>query len=88
LHRYQAPAESGASAFVWTKVQDITKHVGARELHLSIPRAALGLPVGEAPVKFDFKWADNLQNPNDPMDVYLSGDVAPDGRFSYRYDAK
>lgn len=87
LHRHQAPAEGEAPAFVWATVQDITRHVGARELHLAIPRAALGLTAGEAPVKFDFKWADNLQNPNDPMDLYVSGDVAPDGRFSYRYSA-
>lgn len=33
----------------------------------------------------DFKWADNLQHPGDILDFYLSGDVAPDGRFNYRY---
>jgi hypothetical protein len=87
LHRHQAPAEGAAPSFTWTKVQDITKHIGVRELHLAIPRAALGLTAGETPVAFDFKWADNLQAPNDPMDFYVSGDVAPDGRFSYRYNA-
>jgi hypothetical protein len=88
LHRHQTPSAGTAPAFTWTKVQDITKHVGTRELHLAIPRAALGLAVGETAVKLDFKWADNLQNPNDPLDLYISGDVAPDGRFSYRYNAE
>ncbi|MBL7647163.1 MAG: hypothetical protein JNK74_13330 [Candidatus Hydrogenedentes bacterium] len=87
LHRHQSPAEGAESAFTWRKVQDITKHVDKRELHLAIPRAALGLMAGDSPVRFDFKWADNLQNPNDPMDFYVSGDVAPDGRFNYRYSA-
>jgi hypothetical protein len=38
-------------------------------------------------VRIDFKWADNLQHPGDVMDFYKSGDVAPAGRFNYRYDA-
>ena len=46
-------------------------------------------PAGErdAPA-IDFKWADNLQTPGDIMDFYLSGDVAPEGRFMYRYTAE
>ena len=57
---------------------------------LAIPRKALGLPAGKAllPLSFDFKWADNLQRPGDPMDFYLSGDVAPDTRFKFRYSAR
>ena len=34
-----------------------------------------------------FKWVDNPQAPGDIMDFYLSGDVAPEGRFLYRYAA-
>ena len=36
----------------------------------------------------DFKWTDNLQKPGDVLDFYLSGDVAPEGRYNYRYSAK
>ena len=43
-----------------------------------------GLPAGDA-VTLDFKWWDNPQKPGDIMDVYLSGDAAPDGRFNFRY---
>ena len=35
-----------------------------------------------------FKWADNLQKAGNIMDFYLSGDVAPEGRFQYRYETK
>ena len=51
---------------------------------LAVPRTALGLATGEA-VSLDFKWWDNSQQPGDIMNAYLSGDVAPDGRFNYRY---
>jgi hypothetical protein len=30
---------------------------------------------------------DNQQSPGDAMDFYLSGDVAPEGWFNYRYRA-
>jgi hypothetical protein len=51
---------------------------------LAVPRGALGLPVGDA-VGFDFKWWDNAQRPGEIMDACLSGDVAPDARFNFRY---
>lgn len=88
LYRHQPPVNGAPATFTWLKVQDIAAKCSARELHFAVPRAALGLAAGTAPVSLDFKWADNLQNPNDPMDFYVSGDVAPDGRFSYRYKAE
>jgi len=57
-------------------------------LELAIPRQALGLKNGRGAVKFDFKWADNLQRPGDIMDFYLDGTVAPEGRFNFRYETK
>ena len=64
---------------------EIPFRVSGREIHLAIPRALLGLETG--PVRLDFKWADNVRDPLDIMDFYLSGDVAPEGRLVYRYDA-
>ena len=49
-------------------------------------RAAFG--VDTLPSAIDFKWADNLQHPGEVSDFYLSGDVAPEGRFVYRYIAE
>jgi hypothetical protein len=36
-------------------------------------------------VTFDFKWVDHPSRPDDVMDFYLSGDVAPDARCCYRF---
>jgi hypothetical protein len=71
----------------WRPAAKASFHIDGRELHLSIPRSALGLPEHQTAVSFDFKWADNIQKPGDIMDFYISGDVAPEGRFKYRYTA-
>lgn len=62
--------------------------VEGNELHLRVPRAALGLDTERRALRIDFKWTDNLSCPEDPLDWYLSGDVAPSGRFRYRYTAE
>jgi hypothetical protein len=71
----------------WIKVARVEERIAERELHLAIPRSALGLSVGAGPLSLDFKWADSLQRPGEVMDFYTSGDVAPEGRFRYRYKA-
>jgi len=80
--------EKNTGGWNWTKVAEVSYRVEGNELQLAIPRAALGLPTGKTGFTLDFKWADNLQRPGDVMDFYLSGDVAPDGRFKYRYLAQ
>lgn len=72
----------GGSA--WEKITELEFRHAGNELMLAIPRAALGLAGGEQ-VTFDFKWWDHGQKPGDIMDVYVSGDAAPEGRFNYRY---
>ena len=56
-------------------------------LQIAVPREALGL-TGKS-VHFNFKWSDNMQPldgvEGDIMDFYLSGDVAPGGRFAFRF---
>ncbi len=80
--------EQNQGGWKWKKVAPLDFHVSGTELQLAIPRAALGLPEGTSRLALDFKWADNLQSPGDIMDFYLSGDVAPEGRFNYRYVAE
>ena len=80
--------EKNVGGWNWEKVVPIDEFVRGNELQLTIPRAALGLPAGETKTAIDFKWADNLQKPGDVMDFYLSGDVAPEGRFNYSYEAE
>jgi hypothetical protein len=54
-------------------------------IELAIPRSVLGLPVSRGPLRIDFKWVDNIPDNPDIMDFYSDGDVAPDGRFNYRF---
>jgi len=76
--------ERNAGGWKWEKVAKVRLKVQGNELMLAVPRAVMGLADGET-VALDFKWWDNPQKSGDMMDTYLSGDVAPDGRFNYRY---
>ncbi|MPN63029.1 hypothetical protein SDC9_210783 [bioreactor metagenome] len=55
-------------------------------MEISIPRSALALT--NKKLNFEFKWADNIQEAGDIMDFYLSGDVAPAGRYNFVYKEK
>ncbi len=48
-----------------------------------IPLSSLGLSVDSCHIRL--KVTDNVQNPADIMDYYISGDCAPIGRLSYSY---
>lgn len=71
----------------WKKIAKIQLRTVGAELHLGIPRQLLNLPETGA-FHLEFKWADNIQHPGDVMDFYSSGDVAPEGRFLYRYSTE
>jgi hypothetical protein len=81
----QAWLEKNTGGWHWEKVARVDLRVHGNELELTIPRTALGLPANSTRLGIDFKWADNLQRPGDFMDFYVSGDVAPEGRFKFRY---
>jgi hypothetical protein len=49
------------------------------QLHLALPRAALGGVPGE----LRFQWTDAVSDEDDALSFYTSGDAAPDGRFAY-----
>lgn len=57
-----------------------------RDLHFAIPRAALGLDA--APIRLSFQWADNIPDPPSIVDFIDQGDVAPNGRFRYRFEER
>jgi hypothetical protein len=52
-------------------------------LQIAVPRTALGLSATDN--MFYFKLADNVQNPDDIMDYYVTGKCMPVGRLSYQY---
>ena len=79
--------ERNAGGWRWEKVAKVRVRVSGTELHLAIPRTAIGLREGDGGLAIDFKWTDNVQHPGDILDFYVSGDVAPEGRYKFRYVA-
>jgi hypothetical protein len=77
--------EKNDGGWRWKSVAKVPYHVSGNELHLAIPRELLAVSRGRNRLSLDFKWADNLQHPGDVVDFYTSGDVAPEGRFRFRY---
>ena len=75
------------SGFSWTNVGTAALSSSANELVLSVPRASLQLPASSAALSFRFKWSDNLPAQPQAADLLDQGDVAPNGRFMYRYVA-
>jgi hypothetical protein len=68
----------------WEPISTATLQVGAKELHLAIERATIGISPGK-PLRLDFKWTDNIQATSDAIDFLDQGDTAPNARFNYRY---
>jgi hypothetical protein len=79
--------EQNTGGWNWQAVAKVAYRVEGQEFQAAIPRSALGLPENTTHLALHFKWADNQQTPGEIMDFYLSGDVAPDSRFMYRYTA-
>lgn len=77
--------EQNTGGWNWQTTAKVSYRVQGREFHAAVPRSALGLPENTTRLAIQFKWADNQQTPGDIMDFFLSGDVAPEGRFIYRY---
>ena len=67
----------------WFDIQMVNYTVAENKLMITIPLKQLN-GAGHK-LDFEFKWSDNMQNENDPLDWYLNGDVAPGGRFNYIY---
>lgn len=66
----------------WIPICNVQYKVSGNKIQLSVPKNKL--PESSY---IDFKWTDNVpQKENlDILDLYIYGDVAPNGRFNYRY---
>ncbi|MCP5520456.1 MAG: hypothetical protein H7A46_02765 [Verrucomicrobiales bacterium] len=84
----QTTLERHVRDWEWEPVGEVPLRNQGNRLHLAIPRTALNLPIDTTRTALDFKWLDHATRPGDPMDVYVSGDAAPEGRFRYCYQAK
>lgn len=74
-----------AGGWKWTPVAEVSGVMAGNDMHLAIPRAALGLEPAKGPLRLDFKWADNVPDSGNILDFIDNGDVAPNGRFNYRF---
>jgi hypothetical protein len=85
VNRSPGRVEINEGGWKWKDVAKIDYRIEGDQLQLAVPLDVFnsGTQSG-APTTFDFKWADNLQHVDDVLDVHVSGDVAPDGRFRYR----
>jgi hypothetical protein len=77
----KAVLERSAGGWNWERVAEIDYKYNGNRLELRIPRGYFG----NGPLDFEFKWSDNMQQQGDIMDFLLHGDVAPAGRFNYRF---
>ena len=66
----------------WVDAGRVSYRYAGKSLELAIPRELLGLN-GDA-ATFDFHWADNPADLNDPISLCTNGDSAPNRRFNYR----
>lgn len=82
----EAILERSLPQFEWAEVGRVAFRVEGRRMALRLSRSLVGLPPG-GPLDFEFKWTDNVPASGEIMDFYLHGDVAPGGRFNYRYQA-
>lgn len=67
----------------WVDFQKTNYLVDGNKLMITIPLKNLG--IANHKFDFEFKWSDNMQKDDDPLDWYVNGDVAPGGRFNYIY---
>lgn len=68
----------------WEPVGTATIQVGTKDLHLAVARRSIGLSTGK-PLRFDFKWTDNILPEADAIDFLDHGDTAPNARFRFRF---
>ena len=82
-HKYSLFRHSG-NAYTWENIGEIVPFINGNKMYFAIKRSLLGMGNGKE-CDIDFKWADNTPAVPDLLDFYTDGDVAPNGRFNYRY---
>ncbi|MDP4276072.1 MAG: hypothetical protein Q8914_00410 [Bacteroidota bacterium] len=71
------------NTYHWETVSLVTyRQPVGNVLQLAIPKNLIGMTDAK---DLDFKWADNVPSNPDILDFITDGDVAPNGRFNYRY---
>lgn len=70
---------------IWKDKFKLNYIANGNQMMITVPRAYLNTP---KTLDFEFKWSDNMQNDEDPLDWYVNGDAAPGGRFNFVYTVK
>ncbi|QRR02156.1 hypothetical protein [Dyadobacter sandarakinus] len=65
----------------WRDAGKVTHQVQGNRMMISIPRSSLKNL--NTPLNLEFKWSDNMQADDEPLDWYVNGDAAPGGRFNF-----
>lgn len=66
----------------WYNVGEVNYQINNNVLEVKILKKIIGL---KSAVDLEFKWSDNMQVEGDINDFIINGDVAPSGRFNFRY---
>lgn len=80
--------ESNAGGWNWKPAGKASYRIAGNRLQVTVPRKTLGLQEGNSRLAIDFKWFDNAREPGSVADWYSRGDIAPEGRFFFRYCAE
>ena len=75
--------ERSTGGWNWRPVGQAKMRYAGNQLQLSVPRNLLNN--ANEPLAFDFKWTDHATGSGRAADFLDHGDVAPNGRFNYRY---
>jgi hypothetical protein len=67
----------------WVELANLNYRYVGNKLVIVVPRNLIGLT--KDTFIFDFKWADNPVDLNDPISLCNAGDTAPNRRFNYRF---
>ena len=81
-----ASIEKNSGGWRWNSQTNAIMRITANEMHLAIPRKVFSSNTGS--LAFDFKWADHMPANGDIVSWLDAGDVAPNGRFNFRYEER
>ncbi len=70
----------------WIDVLSVEYGVDGKMLMITLPIQTLGLSFDS--LDLEFKWSDNMQVDDDPLDWYVNGDAAPGARFNYIFSVE
>lgn len=68
---------------VWVSIYSLKYFMDHDQMMIKLPRKYI--PEFMHNLNFEFKWTDNIQDEHNPLDFYINGDVAPDGRLNFLF---